>query len=63
MNMRTEDELYPEDLERVKKVTSSGIHSVDRKPFRLWVLLLIILASVSGLSLLSLVVARIVGAV
>lgn len=40
MPMRNEEELYPEDLERVRKVTSSGIHSVKRKGFRGWWLLL-----------------------
>ncbi|MGS2724369.1 DUF3094 family protein [Porticoccus sp. GXU_MW_L64] len=38
--MRSEDELYPEDLERVRKVTTSGVHSVKRQPFRFWRLLL-----------------------
>lgn len=61
--MRTEDELYPEDLERVRQVTSSGIHSVERKPFRFWILLLVIVGSVSVLSLLSWVIARIVGVI
>lgn len=40
--MRNEEELYPEDLERVRKVTSSGVHSVQRKPFGGWKLLLVI---------------------
>ena len=42
MPMRTEEELYPEDLERVRKVTNSGIHSVDRKGFQIKKLLLAI---------------------
>jgi hypothetical protein len=46
-------ELSEEDLERVRKVTTTGIHSVQRKPFRPLVLLVILMAIVGGLSLLS----------
>lgn len=32
--MRREDEMYPEDLERVKHVISTGVNSVERRPFQ-----------------------------
>lgn len=32
--MRRESEMYPEDLERVRQVISSGVNSVERKPFQ-----------------------------
>lgn len=32
--MRREDEMYPEDLERVKQVISSGVNSVERQRFQ-----------------------------
>lgn len=40
--MRREDEMYPEDLERVKQFTSSGVNSVERKPFQPLKLLLVV---------------------
>ena len=32
-------QLNPEDQERVNRYLSSGIHSVERKPLRPWILL------------------------
>ena len=32
--MRRDDEISEEDRARVNQVTTSGIHSVERKPFR-----------------------------
>lgn len=49
--------LSAEDLARVQRVTSTGIHSVERKPFRPWVLLLIIVAFIAFLGQLSIWVA------
>lgn len=49
--------LSAEDLERVKQVTTSGIHSVERKPFRPGLLLLGILASIIVLGQMSIWVA------
>lgn len=40
-------ELYPEDQERVDRVLSEGVYRVDRRPFRGW-LLLAILVGVLG---------------
>lgn len=62
MPMRREDELYPEDLERVNKVVNSGIHSVKRKPFRPLILLLVVVLVIGGLGWLSRVIAQLVGA-
>jgi hypothetical protein len=36
-------ELYPEDQARVDEVLSRGIYKVDRKPFRPWLLLTILI--------------------
>lgn len=45
--------LYPEDQARVDKFVSTGINSVERKPFRPLRLLLFLIAVVMGLSILS----------
>jgi len=61
--MRDEKELYPEDLERIKKVTSSGIHSIDRKPFKPWILILMVMGVLLALGLLSRMIAKTVGVI
>lgn len=51
--MRSEDEYSEEDLEKVRQATSSGIHSVERQPFRFWRLLLavwLVILFMSGVS-------------
>jgi len=53
--------LYPEDQARVDEFVSRGINSVERKPFRVWLLLGVILASLTVLSILSLLLARLEG--
>ena len=40
MGNRKEALYSDEDLERIRKVTHSGIHSVERKPFRFRLLFL-----------------------
>lgn len=59
--MNDEPRLSPEDQARVDKFVSSGIHSVERKPFRPLRLLLFLLVVVSSLSVLSLILARYAG--
>ena len=44
--MRREDEISEEDRARVAKVTTSGIHSVERKPFRPLYMMLMLTATV-----------------
>jgi len=56
--MRPPAELSPEDQRRVDEYTHTGIHSVERKPFRPWVLLLVLLAVTTLLSLLSIAIER-----
>lgn len=34
--MRSEDDLSPEDLERVKQYLNSPIHQRERRPFKFW---------------------------
>lgn len=46
-------ELYPEDQDRVNKVISEGVYKPDRKPFRPWTLLLIIIIVLGLISLVS----------
>ena len=55
---RSRDELSPEDLRRVDQVTTSGIHSVERKPFRPLFLVLLLLAVTTLLSIVSIVIER-----
>jgi hypothetical protein len=53
--MRTREELSPEDQRRVDEVTSTGIHSVERKPFRpiyLMLMLLVVTTLLSGIAIL-----------
>ncbi len=59
--MRREDEMYPEDLERVKKVISSGVNSVERKPFSPLKLLGMIWIVVTLLGVFSYLVAQMEG--
>ncbi len=40
MGMRSEEEYSEEDLARINEVVNSGIHSVERKPFRFRLLFL-----------------------
>ncbi|MGI9286096.1 MAG: DUF3094 family protein [Pseudomonadales bacterium] len=52
-----EKKLSEEDIERVRKVTTSGIHAIERKPFRPFRLLLVIVAVLTALSLFSIFIA------
>lgn len=51
-----ERKLSDEDMARVEKYLSSPIHSVERKPFRPWLMMLGLLGVLSVLSLLSLLI-------
>ena len=48
-----ERRLYPEDQARVDEFLRSGVNSVERKPFRPLILLIVVIVAVTGLSLLS----------
>ena len=50
--------LNPEDQQRVDAFTSTGIHSVPRKPFRPLVLLAVILVFTTAMTVLSIVIER-----
>lgn len=52
--------LSPEDQERVDRYLSAPQHRVQRQPFRVWRLLLVILVTVIGLGLLSRLLSRLV---
>ncbi len=52
--------LSPDDQERVNQYLSAPQHQVERQPFRVWRLLLIILLTVIGLGLLSRLLSRLV---
>lgn len=45
--------LYPEDQQKVDEYLSLPAHKVERKPFKVWLLLLVILGTVIGMGLLS----------
>jgi len=52
---KNKEQLSSEDLERVNKYLSSPVHQVERKPFRPWLMMLLLVLTVlllSGLSLL-----------
>lgn len=55
--------LSPEDQARVDSVTARGVNSVERAPFRVWLLLSIILVVLTGLSVFSYVIAKMHGVV
>ena len=59
--MTKENRLYPEDQAKVDEFLSKGVNSVERKPFRPLRLLLILLVMVTGLSIFSVMLARISG--
>lgn len=50
--------LDPEDQRKVDAFTSSGIHSVERKPFRPLLLLVMVIAVTTVMSLLSIFIER-----
>ncbi len=45
--------LYPEDQKRVDEYLNSPIHQVQRKPFKVWLLLAVIFGSVVSMGLLA----------
>ncbi len=57
-----EPKLTPEDQAKVDEFVSTGINSVERKPFRPFRLLIFLVVVVSCLSGLSLMLARVSGA-
>ena len=59
--MVKEPRLYPEDQARVDHYLHSGYNDVERKPFRPFRLLAILLVLVSAFSGLALMVSRIAG--
>jgi len=48
-----EPRLSAEDQGKVDEFVSSGIHAVERKPFRVWKLLVLVLVTTTTLSALS----------
>jgi hypothetical protein len=56
-----EPKLSPEDQAKVDEFVSTGVNSVERKPFRPLRLLLILIVIVTGLSILSQFLARYYG--
>jgi hypothetical protein len=56
-----ERELRPEDQARVDGFLRRGVNSVDRKPFRPMLLMIMLVVVVAGLSLLSQLIARVAG--
>ena len=52
--------LTPEDQKRVDEYLRAPQHQVERRPFRPWLLLLLVLVVVTGLGLLSRLLSRLV---
>lgn len=59
--MTRENKLYPEDQAKVDEFISKGVNSVERKPFKPLRLLALLLVIVTGLSVFSVVIARVAG--
>lgn len=55
--------ISPQDQQRVNSVIHSGVNDVERKPFRPWLLLGIILLVLTALSGISFFIARTQGVV
>lgn len=53
--------LSDEDMARVAEYLNSPLHQRERKPFRPWLLLIFLMVLVTGLSLLSLLYAKMHG--
>ncbi len=53
--------LYPEDQAKVDKFISEGVNSVERKPFKPIRMVILLIVVVTGLSLLSQLIARLAG--
>ena len=59
--MDDEPRLSPEDQAKVDRFVSTGVNSVERKPFKPLRLLLFLVIMVTSLSVISLLLARTVG--
>ena len=55
---REQPKLSAKDLERVEKYLSSPIHQVERKPFRPWIMMLMLVVTVTLLSGLSVLLTK-----
>jgi len=53
-----ENRLYPEDQARVDGFLKRGVNSVERKPFRPGLMIILLIVVVTGFSLLSQLIAR-----
>ena len=58
--MTKENKLFPEDQAKVDPFLVSGVNSTDRKPFRPFRLLLILIVIVNGLGYASIKLAELV---
>jgi cell division protein FtsX len=56
--MRNPEDLSTEDRQRVEEYTRTGIHSVERKPFRPWLMMLMLLVVVTLLSVIAVVLEK-----
>jgi hypothetical protein len=52
--------LTPDDQKRVEQYLSAPQHQIERQPFKVWRLLLVIFIAVIGLGLLSRLLSRLV---
>ncbi|MDX1300475.1 MAG: DUF3094 family protein [Pseudomonas sp.] len=52
--------LNPDDQKRVEQYLNAPQHQVERQPFKVWRLLLVIMIAVIGLGLLSRLLSRLV---
>lgn len=59
--MVKENKLYPEDQAKVDEFISKGVNSVERKPFRPFRLMLVLIVVVTALSWVSIKLPEIAG--
>ena len=53
--------LNPQDQQRVDEYLASPIHQVQRRPFKVWIMLALVVGSVVVLGLLARVLGQLVG--
>ena len=53
--------VYNRTVAKVDEFLKRGVNSVERKPFRVWIMIVMLLVVVTGFSLLSQLIARLAG--
>ena len=59
-SIEANDKLSAEDMQRVERYLSSPNHQIERKPFRPWLMVFLLIAVVLGLGQLSILISWLV---